>query len=86
MENPRKHFEAVLADLANIYEEDRVALRDEVKDILIKHGRIKRSTTELDDETLENIADRLHTFYFNQTINRPPDWGLAELNIESIII
>lgn len=84
MESPRKHFEAVLKDLADFYGEDREALREDLKAVLMRHKVIAFSTVELRDEALEKLADRLHAFYFDQKENTPPQFR-AELNFEKIL-
>lgn len=82
-DNPRKHFEAVIQNLAFLYNEDRIAIRDEIKAILSAKKLIKFSTTELNLEVLKKLANRLHAFYADQE-QCPPEFR-SELDIEKIL-
>lgn len=58
----RKHFEAVVNDLALLMRLDRADLREDVKGTLRRHQSIKVSTTELSEAQLEFFADRLQQY------------------------
>lgn len=81
--NARQHFEAVIADIAEFYDEDRIALRDETKALLCKRKIIRGSTTELTDEQLKAFANKLSAFYL-QEVETPPQFR-RELNLETIL-
>ena len=56
----RKHYEAALVDLANVYQiVSPRTLRENFKTFLIEEELIEFSTTELDDEAFKLIADQI---------------------------
>lgn len=85
MSDERKHYEAVINDIAILYGEDRIAIRDEIKEFMKKHDVIEFSTTELPEEDLKRYADRLTAFY-NQEKTWFDSYGCKlELDLEKIL-
>jgi hypothetical protein len=80
---PRKHFEKIIQEIANMYGETRISIRNEIKDILVERWIIKSSTTELNDEELKKLANLLHGFWADQD-QRPPD-ERSTLNLTNIL-
>lgn len=79
----RKHFEAVISDLAEREKLDRDTLREDIKIELIASGIIQYSTTELPGEALEQLADRLHQRLFYLDTNPPEYW--PELDLKKLL-
>jgi hypothetical protein len=68
----RKHYEAAIHDLAKLFNHPPRDLRESFKWYLIRSGYINHSTTELDDEELGKLADKL-SIYHSRMENTPPD-------------
>ena len=78
----RKHFEAVVNDLALCMRLDRADLREDVKGTLRRHQSIKASTTELSEAQLEYFADRLHQYRFDIDVLPPEE---RPFNLDKIL-
>lgn len=59
----RPHFEAVIGEIASLYGLERDELRRKIKAELKKRKAIKKSTTELSENRLKQIANTLSSFY-----------------------
>jgi len=80
----RPHLEAVITDIANLYCLDKKKLRSRIKRKLQVFKYIKKSTTELSENQLKELANRFSTFYFSQT--EKENNQLDELNLNNIIL
>lgn len=80
----RPHFEAVISDIAYLYQIDRLDLRLEIKQELASYGIIKESTRELREDQLKKYANRLTAFYADQE-TRPPQ-ERSELDLRQILL
>ena len=72
-QNPRRHFEAAVAGIAATYSVDPFVIRDAVKDELTTKRMIRLSTTELTEEELKAVANKLTAYKFHQD-ETPPEW------------
>ena len=68
----RKHYEAAIDDLAKIYGVKRDYLRAKFKAYLMLQKIIGYSTTELSDEMLKELADKI-SIYVSRMENTPPN-------------
>lgn len=80
MSDPRKHFEAVIADLALRLKREPRDIRADVKQALMAKGRIVWSTTELGETELEQYADKLHVYVFHCDEYPRDEWKPFDLN------
>lgn len=72
-QNTRRHFEAAIAGIAEMYSIDPLDVRDAIKDELTTKGMIRLSTTELTEDELKSVANKLTAYKFHQD-ETPPEW------------
>lgn len=74
----RKHYEAALHSLALMFGFQPRLMRNEFKHFLMEQNVIKQSTTELDDERLKGLADKLSVFHSRMENTPPEERGLLD--------
>lgn len=79
--NTRKHFEAALHDLADLFLVKRAALRDTFKWYLIRNDYIKESTTELSDDELLIMAKQIQKFKIKMENTPPSERGIIDIKL-----
>ena len=77
--NTRKHFEAALHDLADLFGVKRAALRNTFKWYLIRNDYIKESTTELSDKELLKMAQKIQKFKTKMENTPPRERGIIDI-------
>jgi hypothetical protein len=81
----RKHYEAALNSLAIMHGFEHSLLRDQFKRFLIQKKLIVRSTTELSEDSLKELADKMTRYHENMVGRSQEEIGLLKFdNILSI--